>query len=1010
LQGKAIRINFQQMRNFVFSTPSPSLHFCTVERNFLRPVILSIMQKYLYIFTLLLLCAAQANSQGWERIYGGSGQDAARSLAATPDGGYIMAGYYNGNSRIFLIKTDANGKQQWSRQIAGAGPASTAEAFAVVVTKDTGYAIAGYVDADANGPARRDIYLLKTDAFGNKLWDKTFGGTLDDEAHALIQLSDGSLVLTGFQSYSGNKENIFAIKTDSEGNVLWLNTYGPQEYRRRGHEIAAIPNGDLIIAGESEPTLGDDKDILALRINEFGAQIWSTTYTLTGSLGNMRDDETRAMVVNADGSLILAGGTNAELEGAGFLLKVEGNGNPIPLWQKLFPNNDFYALEASNGKYFVSGFRTNIVLDDLVLLKLDENAEIICESVVGRGGLDLGFDLVPVRGGAVIAGSTEQFVGGFGESYAYLVKADEDCTVLTSYIQANIFRDFNANCQKDMGEPGLNNWVVRVESPYDTLFTVANALGDFKVEVDTGNYNLILFPPNPYWKSCDSIVSVYVPNFYDTVYVNLPVKTEFDCPRNEVDVITPVLRRCANNVYYVRYCNSGTVPSLNTKMEVELDPFLSLTGSSITAIPQGNNVYQFDLGTVNNGDCANFTVTAFLDCDDTQMGQTHCVTAKISPNDFCGINSGWDGAIIAAKAFCENDSVKMLLENVGLGNMGGPLGYVIAEDILMLTPPGSPDYKFDLDAGQSQVVWAQTATGGTFRIIAEQSPGYPGTSYPTAAVEGCQSDTSTSEVSLGFYTMFPEDDADAFIESDCQESNDSDFNPLYLKRGHPKGYDVPHYVSPQTDLDFVIQFQNTGADTVQQVVIRDTLSAVLDPATVYPGAASHPYQFDILGGGIVEFTLSNLNLIPGGGVPSEGFVKFRVSQKPDVPCETTIFNSAAIYFDFNAPAFSNTTYHTVCDSFIVLDPNVNTNELYVKGVTVQIFPNPATESVNFKVEGIEAKTYTLLLYDIQGRLTFNQFFDHSEFRLLRQQLPAGKFIYQLAADGRLVASGKILIH
>lgn len=996
------------MQIFVFTPPAPSPHFCTVERNFLRPVILSIMQKYLYILTLFLLSVAQANGQGWERIYGGSGQDAVRSLAPTADGGFILAGYYNGNSRIFLIKTDVDGKQQWSKQIIAGGPVSRAEAFTVVSTVDSGYAIAGYIDADDNGPLRRDIFLLKTDAYGDKIWSKTFGGNFDDEARAMVELADGSLILTGFQSYFNDTENIFVLKTDKDGQTTWFKTYGQQEYRRRGLSIEAIPNGDLVVAGESEPASADDKDVLAIRLDESGEQLWSNVYSITGSTGNS-DDEARAMVVNADGSLLLAGGTNAEPEGAGFLLKIDGGGNPTPIWQKLFPVYNFFGLKTSAGKLFVAGSIPTAGLDDLALLKLEANGDLICEAIVGRGGFDQGFALVPLRGGAVIAGSTEQFVGVFGESYAYLVKADANCTVLTSYIQANIFRDFNANCQKEFGEPGLSNWVVRFESAFDTLYTVANANGDLKVEVDTGNYNLILFPPNPYWESCDPVTSVYVGSFYDTVFVNVPARTLFDCPRNEVDVMTPALRRCADNVYQIRYCNSGTVPSLNTQIDVALDPFLTLTGSSITAIPLGDNIYRFNIGALSNGDCGNFSLTAFLNCDETLTGQTHCVTAQITPNDFCGTNTGWDGAIVAAKAFCENDSVKMLLENIGAGAMGGPLGYVITEDVLMLTPPGSPDYKFDLDAGQSLVVWSQPATGKTYRIIAEQSPGYPGTSYPTAAVEGCQSDTSTSDVSLGFYTMYPEDDADAFIESDCQESNPADFNPLYLKRGHPKGYDVPHYVSPQTDLDFVIQFQNTGADTVQQVVIRDTLSAVLDPATVYPGAASHPYQFDILGNGIVAFTLSNLNLVPGGGVPSEGFVKFRVSQKPNMPCETTIFNSAAIYFDFNAPVFTNTTYHTICDSFIVIDSTSSAHEVYMDGATVKVFPNPATESVNFSIEGVQAKSFAVLLYDIQGRLMFNQFFDHPDFRLLRQQLPAGEFIYQLAADGKLVASGKIIV-
>lgn len=999
------------MQNFVFNSSANSLHFCTVERNFQPFLILPIMQKYLYILLFALLFAAQANSQGWERIYGGSGQDIVRSLAPTPDGGFIMAGYYNSNNFIFLIKTDASGKQQWSKQFAGAGPGSTSEAFAVVATRDSGYAIAGYMDVDANGPVRRDIYLLKTDAFGNKIWDRSFGGSQHDEARAMVELTDGSLVLTGFQSYANDKQNVFALKTDLEGNMVWLNTYGQQEYRKLGSSIVAIPNGDLLIAGESKLTLSavDDKDALALRINENGALIWENKFSLTGALGNEQDDEARAITRTADGFFVLAGISKADSpQDQGFLLKIDGNGNPVPVWQKLFPNDVFYALGASGTHFFVSGYRSSPNnLDDVVLIKLTTDGVVACEAVVGRGGPDAGFALVPTRGGAVVAGSTEQFIGPLGESYAYLIKADANCTVLTSYIQANIFRDFNNNCQKDLGETGLSNWVVRVESASDTLYTVANANGDLKVEVDTGDYNLVLFPPNPYWESCQASLAVYVSDFYDTVFVDVPVRTLFDCPRNEVDITTPVLRRCADNVYQVRYCNSGTVPSLNTEVDVALDPAMSLSSSSINAIPLGDNIFRFNLGIVNNGGCGTFSLTAFLDCGSTEVGQTHCVTAQITPNDFCGINTGWDGAIVAAKAFCENDSVKMILENVGTGAMGGPLGYVITEDILMLTPPGSSDFKFELDAGQSQLVWSQLATGGTFRIIAEQSPNYPGTSYPTAAVEGCQTDTSTSDVSLGFYTMYPEDDADVFIESDCQESNESDFNPTYSKRGHPKGYDVPHYVSSLTDLDFVIQFQNTGADTVQQVVIRDTLSAVLDPATVFPGASSHPYTFELQGHGIVEFTLKNVQIPPNSGLASEGFVKFRVAQKPNLPCETNIYNRAAIYFDFNAPAFSNTTFHTVCDSFIVI--KVSTKEVYWKGARVEVYPNPASESVNFSVEGVFAKTYNLQIYDIKGRLIANQFFDQPNFRLLRQQLPAGQLIYQIAADGKLVASGKLLV-
>ena len=193
---------------------------------------------------------------------------------------------------------------------------------------------------------------------------------------------------------------------------------------------------------------------------------------------------------------------------------------------------------------------------------------------------------------------------------------------------------------------------------------------------------------------------------------------------------------------------------------------------------------------------------------------------------------------------------------------------------------------------------------------------------------------------------------------------------------------------------------------MQQVIIIDTLSAALDPATVFPGAASHPYQFDIYGEGVVQFTLSNANLAPGSSA-GEGYVKFRVKQRSGLPCETQILNSAAIYFDFGAPEMSNQTLHTVCefDSFVV----VKNKEIFLPNADLRVYPNPARDVVNFELSGVEARQYTLQLYDIQGRLLVNQIFNQPTFRLFRPQLPAGTLFYWLAADGKPVASGKLLV-
>lgn len=961
-------------------------------------------KKFCFLAIMLLLLLGRANGQGWEHIYGGSGQDVANAIARTPDGGYVATGYYNGNIRLFLFKVDADGALQWSTTFTGPNGSSRLEGTGIVATPDNGYAIVGYLDVDGiNTQEKRNIYLLKTDAFGNKLWDKTYSGpgNFDDEGWAIALTSDNGFVITGFQGSQGGQENIVLLRTDSQGNKLWSNTFGSPTYHKRGASVIVLGNGDIVAAGELQETISSDKNAYILRAGAGGNFIREQTY------GTVDDDGANAVVQTPDGSFILGGASNSIAGGAGYLLKTDAVFSATPVWEKFIDQSLFNGLAIEpSGNFFATGLHTIGGLEELTIVKLDGAGDVIWEANATHGGFASGNAIIASRGGAVVAGASEQLVGPTADSYAYLVRVDGEGKILTSYIEANIFRDFNNNCQKDTDETGLKNWIVRFEGPHDTLYTVANNDGMIRVAVDTGVYQAILFPPNPYWQSCSSSIPVHIPDFYDTVSVDIPARTVFDCPRNEVDIATPILRRCSDNVYQVRYCNSGTVPSLNTQVSVVLDPAMSYVGSSTTLDHQSGDTLFFNVGTVMNGDCKDFTVTAFLSCDGTVVGQTHCVSAYITPDSFCNINTGWDGAIIAARAYCENDSVKMVLSNVGTSDMSTTLDYVIAEDVIMLTQPGNPEFRFQLDAGQDSTVWTHAATGHTYRIIAQQSPGYPGTSYPTAAVEGCQSDTSSSDISLGFYTMFPEDDADAFKETDCQESNEPDYNPSLLKRGHPKGYDsAHHYVDSKTDLDYLIQFKNTSADTVRQVIVRDTLSAALDPATVYPGAASHPYEFNMYGSGIVEFTLKDINLPPGGG---EGFVKFRVAQKPDLPCGTIIFNSAAIYYDFDAPEITNTIYHTSCpfDSFVVV---TKTREIFVPGAKVNVYPNPAYQSVTFEVNGIHANTWTLELYDIQGRLIFNHFYQYPVIQLLRHQLSPGQLFYRLSADGTPVAAGKLIV-
>lgn len=993
----------QQIGNFVFPPKGRCLHFCII-KWFKRPG-KTFTQMAIRLFTLfaMILSLARLQAQGWEAIYGGSGQDVARGIARTADGGYVVTGYYNANSRLFLFKIDADGNLQWSRTYTGGAPSARIEGAGVAVDSEGNILVAGYVDADGtSGPLQRDIYLMKTDPFGAKIWEKTYGDNLIEEALSIVRLDDGNLILTGIQHKPANKQNVFVMKTDADGTVQWLNNYGNDEYRKQGNGIAISPDGDILVAGESQSTAIADRQAYVLHLKSDGSLVGEQTY------GTAEDEIASTIEFSPDGNLVVGGFSNSVPGGAGYLLKITPGLNASPIWERFFNGTDINDLAIeTGGNLLLTGHRVTGVLEDLSIIKTDAQGNIIWEARNSHGGFSGGNAIIAHRGGAVAAGYSELTIGAIGQSYACVIKADANGKVLTSYIEANVFRDFNGNCQKEADETGLRNWVVRFEGTNDTIYTVANANGDIRLPVDTGSYNLVLFPPNTYWKPCDQVITVDVPDYFDTVYTSIPVRTQFDCARNEIDIAAPILRRCTDNTYRVRYCNSGTVPSFNTLVSVILDPGLQFVSSSVAPQSISGDTVFFNIGTLNNADCGEFSLTAFLDCN-TITGQTHCVTAFIAPNSFCDINPAWDGSIISAQALCENDSVKMMLTNVG-ADMNGPLGYVIAEDVIMLTQPNDPDFRFQLNAGKDSVVWSRPANGSTFRIIAQQSPGYPGYSYPTAAVEGCISDTSNADISLGFYTMFPEDDGDVFKETDCQESYNADYNPTYLKRGHPKGYDVAHnYISPKTDLDYLIQFRNTGADTVRQVIIRDTLSAALDPATVYPGVCSHPFDFVVYGGGIVQFTLQNINLPPGGGAESEGFVKFRVSQKQNLPCESKILNSAAVYFDFNQPGFTDTTLHTVCefDSFVVV---TSIRETIMPGVEVRTFPNPMVASITFEVSGTDAEKYELQLFDALGKNVHSQSFSVPTFQLFRRQLPTGAFHYRVSADGLPVATGTIIV-
>ena len=150
----------------------------------------------------------------WTRILGASGNDYGATICATMDGGVVLGGYTEnfgaGYHDPVLIKFDASGNMEWSKLYSGI---DREEVSHVLQTSDGGYLLSGYSETWGNGG--RDAMLIKTDALGDTLWTRVYGGTGDEEAYMTIEMTDGGFVFTGFtESFGASGKDVYIVKVD----------------------------------------------------------------------------------------------------------------------------------------------------------------------------------------------------------------------------------------------------------------------------------------------------------------------------------------------------------------------------------------------------------------------------------------------------------------------------------------------------------------------------------------------------------------------------------------------------------------------------------------------------------------------------------------------------------------------------------------------------------------------------------------------------------------------------
>ena len=264
------------------------------------------------------------------KVFGGSRDDFGYSIKKTIDGGYIVAGSKtteNTGSDVYLIKLDASGNLQWERTF---GDSQGDQARDVIQTQNGDYIVAGLTVSSET--EKMSAYLIKTDSAGNKIWDKSYGGTEDTIGMALRQASDGGYMIVGVTGYStdqSNKYEFCLIKTDVDGNLQWKNTYN-KTLGEMGWDLTETNDGGYVMVGMSADFSSETWQAWIVKVDGSGNKVWDSDW------GGSSSDQAVSVVAAPSGELYVAGATSSYGSGGsdGFLLKLNSTGQVQ--WHKTY--------------------------------------------------------------------------------------------------------------------------------------------------------------------------------------------------------------------------------------------------------------------------------------------------------------------------------------------------------------------------------------------------------------------------------------------------------------------------------------------------------------------------------------------------------------------------------------------------------------------------------------------------------------------------------------------------
>ena len=364
----------------------------------------------------------------WHNLYGGSGLEQFSCLDFTTDDGYILGGYATssngdvsenqGNEDYWIVKVDAEGTLLWEKSYGGS---SLDVVRKIKQTSDGGYIVAGATesnDGDVSGyHAQRDAWVIKLDASGNMIWQQCLGGELTEDPCGIIQTSDGGyMVMSVSSSHTGDPSNptmtsdFWLVKLDASGTILWdksIDNNGNNDYP---FGMKQTSDGGYIVVGWTDDGSGYDNWIV--KLDPLGNVEWEKVH------GGSQDEIPTGVDQTIDGGFVVAGRTSSN----------DGD---------------------------VEGFHGEI---DLWVLKLDLSGNLLWTNALGGSHNEWAWAIChTAEGGCVAIGltnSTDGDVSGFpGQGAAWLVNLDASGNLIDEVpIGGSIGEEGRAIRQKSNGE------------------------------------------------------------------------------------------------------------------------------------------------------------------------------------------------------------------------------------------------------------------------------------------------------------------------------------------------------------------------------------------------------------------------------------------------------------------------------------------------------------------------------------------------------------------------------